>query len=209
LRWKREFSKTTDNTGKPINNTTTPYETKTVENNTFIGVQDWVADAFNIVTLTQEQADALASLIEVKIKTHERSILDGKTGNPTTIKVREFDRLAGLVAPDAKIARLEHPTLIGATGKFHKIGIGFPSFFKIPMICQALGQMIAETKNPGYCQIEPSYNTYPIITNTAKAPLPGASCGAWVVTAITPPVNTDEVEGAPDGPTKAQSKRVK
>jgi hypothetical protein len=199
LRWKREFSKIIDDTGQRIDNTATPYPKKSVESNVFIGVQSWIASAFNIVTMTAEEATALSvSVPQGSVREHTRKVTNPNTGTQSTIKVASFKTTTGLSVPDSKIARFKHPSLVGATGKPIHVGIGFPSYFKIPMIVQALGQMIPSNKSPGFCKIEPTYKTYPIILNSADAPLPGTDCGAWVVTADAVDVNTTDTDVIPD-----------
>lgn len=192
FRYKKDFS-----VPEVPNNPAAAAVRKSAEGNALISVKDWIINRYNIPSLTTEQLAAMTqNLAFSTVRQHNRAYTkaDGTAG---TTQVAEFKRIASITVKRGQPVAIPHPEHKGVNNTPLYVGIKMPSFFTIPMICQALGQMIT-TNKPLTFRMSRTNQDYPIIYNSTDGLIEGWAAGAWVVTTDATDINTDDTN-APDG----------
>jgi hypothetical protein len=156
--------------------------------NALISVKDWIVAKYNIPVLTPEQLQAISGTMSFStVSPSTRSYVDAE-GVKKTTAVREFSRIASATVRRGKPIAVPHPDHRNASNEPLYVGIKMPSFFTIPMLSQALGQMFT-TNRPRIFRLSRTNQVYPIIYNTTDGLLPNWKAGAWVVTVDAPDQN--------------------
>lgn len=205
LQWQKSFAlSTTEATG----------DAKNAKGVAIITLDDNIVDHYNIPS-----TDVLDEIPLQKINEFTRTrtgIYLDTTGGGTQISVPEFFRLAGGNARD-KVARIQSAlTYTNPKGKTVKrtVGIGFPAWFDLIMITQALGQMLKANQPRTFSVVGMRGGTQ-IYYNTLQSPFlsKGAPIdkGAWLLdpSAAGTFVNTDDLTQVSDVTNVQPAKRRK
>lgn len=176
-----------------------PSNRNSVTGDSLLYYTEALLDWFEIPAFTGAMPEAKNKRIIVSA--HTRTIfkgIDDTTGTP--IQVPEFEQARGQGTGGRKNrnARVNlGENRITNKGNPRTVIFGFPPFFTIPMIAQAIGSMIRTTndgRKPSIFQMVDSGASYKIPYNTAAAPLDGWDSGAWIGTAFLPE-DSDQAQG--------------
>ncbi|HSN66275.1 MAG TPA: hypothetical protein VLS94_06515 [Fusibacter sp.] len=196
LIWQREFAEVTvtnEQTGE-----TTSGASRVAKNNYFMYLTDAFVTYFDVPKFTGIIPDTMA-IKAVTVRQHARKRFKGLDElTEVTSDVNEHTRMVTYQGTRYKTHAFKIPTgKITSNGTIATVAIGFPSFFTMPMIAQALGTMTANAvadRKPSF-MITPSGRKAPLIRDPASGIIPDFKSGAWVATTALAETATQSVEG--------------